>query len=484
MDTIDASNPHPTAQVPLLSGTRLSLATGLLQGKSYYELGLMFQRLADDAQDLPGYLQGYGDDYITRLEEMSSPRSDIWRILHTIPRQVLVSLVLGTFARDFMNKSGKPDHYRDMRGFGVYAVAIAVAGRDGAWLKPTELSKLIDHLERYIDTSTKYWDRKCAAPRDADERSARDFVTNIDNMFGQHAPEKGPRFVLSNEADVLDSWRALVSSLRRRRDNSLAIDPSGRKPLLQGPLYTGCSVTLELRSKAYDPQSGRTRKLTGVNRAYAIMMSLMMYMSLDPVHVCRCVTRLWNRKDLPIAEILVAALANSYISQDGFNRIACGGESGMPRAKRISRANTGTRARSKSPRGPKTPPAAHAVAGEEQGEEDESLFDNDAEDYVKGRESFFYDNIFASVEELRKRHAFVKEFCGLQPLFDAPGDNTVDSLLQLENDLEEVQEIVDQIEHHKKLCLDVERAAEESIDVLRQDLEIMDLLGQLRDLLN
>lgn len=56
MDTIDASDPQPTAQVPLSSGTRLGLVTALLQGKPYYELGLMFQRLASDAWDLPEYL--------------------------------------------------------------------------------------------------------------------------------------------------------------------------------------------------------------------------------------------------------------------------------------------------------------------------------------------------------------------------------------------------------------------------------------------
>lgn len=484
MDTIDASDPQPTAQIPLLSGNRRALVTALMQGKSYYELGLMFQGLASDAQDIPEYLWGYNDDYITKLEEMSDPQSEIWRIFHTIPRQVLGSLVLGTFAHDFMRKSGRPSHYRDMREFGVYAVAIAVAGRDGAWLKPPELTKLIGHLEDYIDASIGYFERDGAAPRDRQESRARDFVSKVDNMFGLHAKEEGPRFVVSNDTDVLEGWRALVSSLKLRRDRSLAIDPSGRKPLLQGPLYAGCSAKLQTRSKAYDPQSGKKSKLEGVNRAYAIMMSLMMYMSIEPVHVCRCVTRLWNRTDLPTAEILVAALGNSYISQDGFNRIVCGGESGRPRARRTSRARVGGRAGSKSPRAPKTPPAAHAVDGEEQGEEGGNLFDNEAEEYVKGRERYFYDNIFASVEELRKRHAFVKEFSGLQPLFDAPGDNTVDNLMELECELAEVQETAKQIKHYIQRYEKAEQAINDRITLLRQDLEITELVAKLQALVD
>lgn len=482
MDTIDASDPQPTAQIPLLSGNRRALVTALLQGKSYYELGLMFQGLASDAQDIPEYLWGYNDDYITKLEEMGDPRSEIWRIFHTIPRQVLESLVLGTFAHDFMRKSGRPSYYRDMRGFGVHAVAIAVAGRDGAWLKPPELTKLIGHLEDYIDASIGYFDRDGAAPRDRQEGSARDFVSKVDNMFGQHAKEEGPRFVVSNDTDVLEGWRALVSSLKLRRDRSLAIDPSGRKPLLQGPLYAGCSAKLQTRSKAYDPQSGKKSKLEGVNRAYAIVMSLMMYMSIEPVHICRCVTRLWNRTDLPTAEILVAALGNSYISQDGFNRIVCGGESGRPRARRKSRARAGGRTGSKSPKAPKTPPAAHAVDGEEHGDEGGSLFDNEAEEYVKGRERYFFDNIFASVEELRKRHAFVREFSGLQPLFDAQGDNTADNLRELECELAEVQETAKEIEHYIQRYEKAEQAINDRIMLLRQDLEIADLVAKLQAL--
>lgn len=113
MDTIDKKNPQPTGQIPLLSGNRLALTTALLQGKSYYELGLMFQELADEARKIPKYLQGHNqnDDYVTRLEEMGDPGSVIWRIFHTIPRRVLESLVLGTFAYDFLRKSDRPDYY-------------------------------------------------------------------------------------------------------------------------------------------------------------------------------------------------------------------------------------------------------------------------------------------------------------------------------------------------------------------------------------
>lgn len=474
MNTINEKDPQPTAQIPLLSGNRLALTTALLQGKSYYELGLMFQGLVGDAENLPEYLLGYNDDYITRLKEMGDPRSEIWRIFHTIPRRVLESLVLGTVAHDFLRKSDRPDHYRDMSGFGVYAVAIAVAGRHGAWLKPKELTTLIENLERYIRASVSYLQRKGAGGRP--EQREWDFVSKVDNMFGQHDQEYGPRFVVSDEDHVIDGWQALVTSLKRRRDSSLAIDPSGNKPLLQGPLYAGCSAKLQNRSRAYDPQSGKKTKLDGVNRAYALVMSLMMYMDLEPTHVCRCVTRLWRRTELPIAEILVAALGNSYISQDGLNRIVCGGESGRPRAKKTSGA--------KSPRGVKTPPAAQAVDGEERGEEDGSLFDPDAEEYVKGRENYFYDNLFASVEELRKRHAFVSEFSGLEPLFDAPGDNTLDHLNELCYELEVVQSMARQAQLHMQRSEEAEQAINDRITVLRQDLEVTELVARLKELLD
>lgn len=92
--------------------------------------------------------------------------------------------------------------------------------------------------------------------RGSDRKAARDFVAKVDNMFGQHATGEGPRFVVSNETEVLEGWRALVSSLKLRRDSSLAIDPSG-------PLYVGCSAKVQSRSKAYDSQSGKKTKLGG-----------------------------------------------------------------------------------------------------------------------------------------------------------------------------------------------------------------------------
>lgn len=471
MNTIDEKNPRPTGQIPLLSGNRLALATALLQGKSYYELGLMFQKLADEAQRIPKYLQGQNpnEDYIMRLEEMSDPGSAVWRIFHTIPRQVLTSLVLGTFAHDFLRTRDRPEHYRDMQGFGVYAVAIAVAGRDGAWLKPRELTTLIDNLERYIEASISYYEHEGLAPGGQAQREW-DFVAKIDNMFGQHAKEDGPRFVKSGEDHVLASWRALVTSLKLRRDMSLAIDPSGIRPLLQGPLYVGCSAKLQNRSKMYDPQTGQKTKLDGVNRAYAMVMSLMLFQGREPAHVCRCVTRLWNSTELPIAEILVAALGNSYISQDGFNRIVCGGESGRPRAKKTPGAKL-----------PRAPPAAQAADGG--GEEDGSFLDAAAEEYVKGRERYFYENSFASVEELRKRHAFVKEFCHLEPLFDAPGDNIVDHLNDLGHELEMVQDMAEQAAHWVERAEEAIETTEAQVKVLREDLEITRLVDELVDLL-
>ncbi|ROV89820.1 hypothetical protein VMCG_09485 [Cytospora schulzeri] len=106
--------------------------------------------------------------------------------------------------------------------------------------------------------------------------------------------------------------------------------------------------------------------------------------------------------DLPITEVLVAALANSYISQDGLNRIACDGESGRPKRKLKGKLNPASNMALNSFPGFSgvTLPDANDDA------EDVPRHDHGAEEYVKGRETYFYNNLTASVEELEKRHAF------------------------------------------------------------------------------
>lgn len=111
------------------------------------------------------------------------------------------------------------------------------------------------------------------------------------------------------------------------------------------------------------------------------------------------------------------------------------------------------------------------------------FLDPAAEEYIKGRERYLYENSFASVEELRKRHAFVKEFCHLEPLFAPPGDTIVDQLEELGRELEMVQGMADEAGYWLERTEKAIETTEAQNRVLQQDLEIARLVSELARLL-
>lgn len=425
MDRINWADPQPIASIPLLSGTRLELLRALQQGKSYYEISLLFPKLIEDAESVPRYLRNDKTNHVAVLEKMQDPRSKIWRIFHTIPRDMLQSLILGTVAFDFSRVSERPETYRDMNKWGIYIVSISVLGRSGKWLSANELDQVIVQMKKYIEGYEAWKDHR-GNPLTGAHKELHDWMCRIDNVYGLHDAAWGPRFIYKDEA--LRGWQAFISRLEHRRDASLAVDPTGKTWMIQAPVYTGCSTILEDRSEKYDPSKGIRDKLKGVSKSYGLLMSIMANMNRQPLHVCKCVLRLWKRDEIPIAEVLVAALANSYITQDGLNRETCGGESGLPRKTR-----TGGRPRRYS----RVDELEAEISEDEAGD----LFDPHAEEYVKARECFFFDNIDGSLRELTARQVFVDEFAHLQRLVSQPETGILDMTSEAQGQITELKGI-------------------------------------------
>jgi hypothetical protein len=115
----------------------------------------------------------------------------------------------------------------------------------------------------------------------------------------------------------------------KRRNRLVALDPTRTEYMIQSPQYVGCSIAVQTRTTAYELRHTRSA-LTHANKFYALTVSLLRVQQLIPMVHIRTAVRTWTNKQLPDAEMLVAALAGAYVTQDGFNLRDAGGNPGPP----------------------------------------------------------------------------------------------------------------------------------------------------------
>ncbi|KAK7729800.1 hypothetical protein SLS53_009168 [Cytospora paraplurivora] len=249
------------------------------------------------------------------------------------------------------------------------------------------------------------------------------------------------KFIESDEKII--HVEELIRSLQRRLDRSLALDPTGRTPLIQTPIYIGCSGTLETRM----PKHGIDTNLSQSNSSYAFTVSVMRMLGYEPSSTVMCVTRLWKPQQLPKAEVLIAAFANSYITQDGFNRIECGDSSGSTLQK------------------------SEAVLQAQSSE---------AEEYIAARCPFMLDNLTASLDAIESKLDFLVGCDSLSLLYDPPGNTFQDELDTLVDDHNALILVVQQIDIllTRSLKINIEKAEEEK-QALDDDIELIRLLKTL-----
>lgn len=472
METLDSSDPKPTAEVPLLEGLRLKWTKCLLRGDSYYEMQGLIHEMGEEAARLPSYLtpkyerpKGDEDDeddeyvpddsssasqeedepvvYKTRTERFlktSMDRPQNFTIFQCLPRDMLESLALGTVAYDYYPRGSRAPRggYKIPKkgGYGIYVFGLAVKDRQGKWMTANELQILIRNLKRYVEAYDTWSGNGDSWSRSRRSRTLRDFVNDVDNRIGKH-DQSSPRYITS--ATARDGMMALISSLRGRADQSLKLDPTGNTQLIQTPLYVGLSTKLADRMLKYDPTSKKDGVLENSNKAHGLVCSLMKVQGLSPQAVSRVVLLLWDKEDLWLWETLVCAIANGLISQDGFNRTECG-----------------SRVHSNGP-----------------------SIDPDAEDIVKVYHSYLYENSEATLVHLRKMKALYDRCRMFRSVLDDPvieqAKGTRDRLEKSGRDMDGLRDRLRLEEEELELGRGQTKAAEE-------ELEVLSLLEQLREI--
>ncbi|KAK0610935.1 hypothetical protein B0T14DRAFT_570867 [Immersiella caudata] len=305
-----------TPEIPMLHGSRLSLAKTLANNRSYFHLLPSFKELGEELGQEKS-LAGDGLENTRTLLNDMRVTGKLFDLLLLVPKQVLEAMVLGTVAYDHAN--GLVGY--DRKGPGVYVFGISIESRGGKFLTKAEMDKFIDNFESYVEGARHFHGVQSVLwpPQRLAKFAA--VVKEVDRQFSGLKDPPGPRFF--SRGSGYSAYNIFLDSMRDRRNALERLDPTGSVQSIQSPLYVGCSNELETRIAAYDPKHNDSG-FGSANNLYALTMSLLSYQGLVPkVHVVAAI-RAIEQGTLDSAEILIAGLARSYPRFGGFNACEAG----------------------------------------------------------------------------------------------------------------------------------------------------------------
>lgn len=448
MDYIDEQNIGPSAQIPSLGGARLDIIASLKRNESYYQVAQHFAKLAAETEDLPDWMLGMTKSnrtskYLGR-DVAGALDSDVWQILHTIPRDILCSVVLGTVIHDTFPPH-HPSAYKGDYGIGVYIIGLGVEGRDGKWLTANELTKVINGLEKYME-GYEAFTRHGGYPLTDHDVTLHDFVMSVDSAMGKSsfACDKGHIKFIHKDSHV-PPLEAVVRSLQKRVELSLVHDPSGRTAMIETPAYTSCSAILEGRM----PDHSLTRNLCSSNKSYGLIVSLMRILNYPPASKVQFVTKLWDVDHLSKAEALIGAPSNCYITQEpgDFNRVECGDAFG----KNTSKSDT--------------------------------VRDMEARDenrVIMGQHDFMSTNLAMSLTDIQKRLNELTELGSLRLLLQPTNETIPDDIRRIQAEYEDMEALLVRLVAMKE---DLDQKHTAALQMLAAKEDEHKLVGLLSDLM-
>ncbi|KAH9905569.1 hypothetical protein F4778DRAFT_667540 [Xylariomycetidae sp. FL2044] len=327
--------PYTLAEMPLQDKRRADLYSALVDNDNYYSLSLVITKRAMELTPHAGEKTARAKRTIEHDRQYGRR---LFHLLHVIPRDLLEAIILGNVAEFFLGpkKPGKSTQTYAADGPGTYVAAMAIRGRSGRFTNVLEDQQLIYGLKRYCEAYTRQEIRR-GPPTTAADVALDLFAREVDSTFGTRPGSKPDTLRFIQNSDALSRVRWLVRSFERRSASAQAAQQQGHSLTTfrcQGPLMVGCSNQMDQRMPQHDP--GDSSKLRLTTYTWALTLCLIKHtLRLDPVVVTRPVIRTWENGHLGVSEILVTALAASYVFQDGFNVIGAGTQNGDKQANQL-----------------------------------------------------------------------------------------------------------------------------------------------------
>lgn len=314
-----------------MKGIRADLVQALDEKKSLFEVTLMLGDVVKDLEKvgtevgIKATVQSFNEGL--QLMQMAS-------LLHYVNVKLLRSIIAGTLAYDLHQDPdlGANCQYSDSCSAGTYVVSLSIKGRQGKFLSTRELNHLALLVKDYAD-GAELWNKNKKAWDNQDHKhiQAKKFIKEVDNAAGRADPGGKPRF--GDNGGAVEKLKELRCMFRRRVIASLDVQNHGNTWQIQAPVMVGCTTeTIAKRTSAHKPQftAGNlhpaANSLTSTTKTWALTLSLLYYMNLEPEVVHVAALPFFDPNDLPRTEILLTTLARSLVWQDGFNVIQGGGK--------------------------------------------------------------------------------------------------------------------------------------------------------------
>ncbi|RYP11838.1 hypothetical protein DL767_011453 [Monosporascus sp. MG133] len=315
--------PFDLAEMPLQGDRRLKLFRALGDNDSYYELSIELTQLAEE---LAKCKNERIDKARTLIENDRWHETSMLIMLHTIPKALLRSIILNTVAYDFSNRTTAPPPCYSADGPGTYVAAMSIRGRNGEFLCVVEIEDLIQGLRKYCKAYIRQKAHQ-GPPSKPEDKALDESAREVDATFGSRSSgaKDRLRFIRSDDAHQRVLW--LIESFE---DRCRPVAQQGLSRVAfqkQGPLMVGCSNQMDDRMPHHDPKGPSGLGLTTYTWALTLCL-IKNRLGLDPVVTVRPVVRTWENNLLVTSEVLVTALAGSYVFQEGFNVIGAGSQAG------------------------------------------------------------------------------------------------------------------------------------------------------------
>lgn len=322
----------PTAQMPLMKGIRAELVQALDEDHSLFELSLMLGN--EVVKDLEKVLGKVPIHKTMESFKHGPPLLRMISLLHYINVKLLRSIIAGTLAYDLVNDKNLREkcQYNDREAPGTYVVSLSIKGRYGKFLNMRELRELAGLVTDYAEKAGIWVKNKGWDDQNPTHVAAWKFIEEVDNKCSRASPLRVPLFAPREGA--IDKLKELAKMFDRRVNLALDVQNSYETYHVQAPVMVGCTAdTIANRTVAHEPQFVKDSPLTPIStslqsttKTWALTLSLLSYMRLEPRVFHVAALPFFNPSDLPLTEILLTTLARSFVWQDGFNVIQGGGQ--------------------------------------------------------------------------------------------------------------------------------------------------------------
>lgn len=205
------------------------------------------------------------------------------KLTHYISPNALRSIIQGTVAYDYKQRTITTADCYSLNYPGTYVVSLGTDGRQGEFLDHVEMVNLASKLNAYADASEVWlkgperWDATSLA-----SRIARQVVRDIEMIYVDIDDSDPPRYGARDTK--VTNIRLFAEWMQKRADTMIDEDPLGTTRLQQAPIMVGCCKRpFSERLRVHDPPTVPNKSgLKEITYTWALLISAIKDMGLNP----------------------------------------------------------------------------------------------------------------------------------------------------------------------------------------------------------